>query len=87
CNMKKIIMSACLCDAHGQMQTYAHVNGGKIIYEVTQDVTFADIMRSLQRRTNVKIHFNNEDLKDINIGPVDFKDESLADIGEYLSPK
>ncbi|MGP2570768.1 SusC/RagA family TonB-linked outer membrane protein [Ornithobacterium rhinotracheale] len=83
--MKKILMSACLCFALGQMQTYAQVNGGKISYEVTQEVPLADFLSSLQSRTNVKIHFNKEDLKDINISPVDFKDESLADIGDYLS--
>ncbi|MGQ1936495.1 hypothetical protein ACT4RV_11390, partial [Ornithobacterium rhinotracheale] len=58
---------------------------GKISYEVTQEVPLADFLSSLQSRTNVKIHFNKEDLKDINISPVDFKDESLADIGDYLS--
>lgn len=83
--MKKILMSACLCFALGQMQTYAQVNGGKISYEVTQEVPLSDFLSSLQSRTNVKIHFNKEDLKDINISPVDFKDESLADIGDYLS--
>ncbi|MRI64474.1 SusC/RagA family TonB-linked outer membrane protein [Ornithobacterium rhinotracheale] len=83
--MKKILMSACLCFALGQMQTYAQVNEGKISYEVTQEVPLADFLSSLQSRTNVKIHFSKEDLKDIKIAPVNFSDESLADIGDYLS--
>ncbi|MGV4453163.1 hypothetical protein ACQ1PQ_10930, partial [Ornithobacterium rhinotracheale] len=66
-------------------QTYEQVNGGKISYEVTQEVPLDDFLSYLHSRTNVKIHFNKEDLKDINISPVDLKDESLADFGDFLS--
>ncbi|MRI64469.1 SusC/RagA family TonB-linked outer membrane protein [Ornithobacterium rhinotracheale] len=83
--MKKILMSACLCFALGHLQTFAQTNGDKITYEVTQEIPLADFLSALQSRTTIKINYDKNDLKDIRLKPIDFKDKSIADIADYLA--
>lgn len=83
--MKKILMSAFLCFALGQIQTFAQVSGEKISYEVVQEIPLADFLTAIQGQTKLKIVFNAQDLKDITIKPVDFKNQSMDDIADYLS--
>ncbi|UVD87607.1 SusC/RagA family TonB-linked outer membrane protein [Ornithobacterium rhinotracheale] len=72
--MKKILMSAMVCFLSiGGYNSYVYAQQKPLNYEVTVSTPMPELLKALAQKSGEPIEFNEQDLEDIYVSPLDFK--------------